>query len=61
MSLGTIFGLLLKNCEDGNPDIVSRLVQVPGLDLNQHTRFGDTAAIRASMEGQTDIVRNSER
>ena len=30
-------------CDYGHPDIVSRLVQVPGLDINYRDEIGDTA------------------
>ena len=41
----------------GNSAIVSRLVQVPGLDINYQDEDGDTAAHRASERGQTECVR----
>ena len=48
---------LLFACEHGNPAIVSRLVQVPGLDINYQDEGGDTAAHLASMNGHTECVR----
>ena len=45
-------------CNNGNSAIVSRLVEVPGLDINyQDEKYGDTAAHRASMNGHTECVR----
>ena len=51
---------LIYACEFGTPAIVStsRLVQVPGLDINyQAEKYGNTAAILASERGQTDMLR----
>ena len=44
-------------CHRGNPAIVSRLVQVPGLDINYQNKDGETAAHLASYNGQTECVR----
>ena len=41
----------------GNSAIVSRLVQVPGLDINYQDVNGWTAAHWASWRGQTECVR----
>ena len=43
-------------CDRGNSAIVSRLLQVPGLDIN-YQADGWTAAIWASRKGRTEIVR----
>ena len=48
---------LKEACQYGNPAIVSRLVQVPGLDINYQDRDGFTAAILASNKGHTECVR----
>ena len=44
-------------CNAGNPAIVSRLVQVPGLDINYIDENDDTAAHGASWHGHTECVR----
>ena len=44
-------------CGKGNSATVSRLVQVPGLNINYQDGNGDTAAHLASREGQTEYVR----
>ena len=45
-------------CNSGNSAIVSRLVEVPGLDINyQDEKYGDTAAHLASQSGHTEVVR----
>ena len=44
-------------CGAGNSAIVSRLVQVPGLDINYQTEAGVTAVHRACRESQTECVR----
>ena len=44
-------------CRAGNSAIVSRLVEVPGLDINYQDENGWTAALLASWEGQTECVR----
>ena len=50
-------GLMLA-CESGHPAIVSRLVQVPGLDINyQEAKEGWTAALQAIDNGHTECVR----
>ena len=59
---------LMFACEAGNPDIVSRLVEVPGLDINYQDEDGKTAAhcvsanvntggLFMSDEDHTDCVR----
>ena len=48
---------LMFACDRGNPPIVSRLVQVPGLDINHQNSYGSTAAHEASMSGHTECVR----
>ena len=48
---------LMVACERGNSAIMSRLVQVPGLDINYQDRCGLTAAHLASMRGHTECVR----
>ena len=49
---------LMVACEYGTPAIVSRLVQVPELDINyQDKKFGYTAALQAIMKGQTECVK----
>lgn len=49
---------LMVACKHGNPAIVSRLVQVPGLDINYQDEYqGDTAAYLASSKGHTECVR----
>ena len=50
-------GLMLA-CSRGNYNIVSRLVQVPELDINfEDEKRGFTSAHWASMEGHTECVR----
>ena len=44
-------------CDRGNTAIVSRLVQLPGLDLNYQDVFGYTPAITSSICGHTECVR----
>ena len=45
---------LMFACESGNSAIVSRLVQVPGLDINYHYEsFGYTAACLACASGRS--------
>ena len=46
---------LMFACCHGNSDIVSRLVQMPGLDINYQD--GVTAADLASMKGRTECVK----
>ena len=48
---------LMVACEFGNSAIVSRLVQVPGLDINYQDEGGITAALQACMKGRTECVR----
>ena len=48
---------LMAACLANNPAIVSKLVQVPGLDINYQDESGQTAAHRASMFGHTECVR----
>ena len=48
---------LMFACEAGNSAIVSRLVQVPGLDINYQDEGGITAALQASKKGRTECVR----
>ena len=40
---------LMFACDRGNLDIVSRLVQVPGLDINYQDEGGCTAVIRVGL------------
>ena len=47
---------LMFACDAGNSAIVSRLVQVPGLDINHQDEDGDTAARWASDSGHTECV-----
>ena len=54
---GKQISALMAACGAGNSAIVSRLVQVPGLDFNYHDEDGKTAALLASMEGRTECVR----
>ena len=49
-------GLMIA-CDYGNSDIVSRLVQVSGLDINYENESGYTAAHLASFAGHTECVR----
>lgn len=49
-------GLIIA-CSVGNPAIVSRLVEVAGLDIDYQDFFGHTAAHRACIAGQTQCVR----
>ena len=54
----TLCNGLMEACEYGNSAIVSRLVQVPGLDINYHDeKYGETAAHLASRGGHTECVR----
>ena len=53
---GGKFTALMTACDAGNPAIVSRLVEVPGLDINYQNERGQTAAHRASL-GETRCVR----
>ena len=48
---------LMVACNAGNPAIVSRLVQVPGLDINYQDESGGTAALWACINGRTECVR----
>ena len=49
---------LMVSCHRGHSAIVSRLVQVPGLDINyQEDEDGQTAALLASENGHTECVR----
>ena len=48
---------LMYACQNGNPAIVSRLLEVPGLDINYQDVNGVTAAHLASMWAQTECVR----
>ena len=43
---------LIGACKDGNSATVSRLVEVPGLDINYQDEDGLTTAHWASIEGQ---------
>ena len=43
--LGPKMTALMIACEYGNPTIVSRLVQVPGLDINYQDRERDIQAL----------------
>ena len=54
---GLMWTGLMFACEAGYSAIVSRLVQVVGLDINYQTEYGYTAAILASVEGKTKCVR----
>ena len=54
---GQHISALMIACGLGNPAIVSKLVQVPGLDINYYIENGETAAHFASVEGDTDCVR----
>ena len=56
-SSGRHWTALMVACRAGNSAIVSRLVQVPGLDINYQDRDGFTAAILASNKGHTECVR----
>ena len=58
---GCLTGLMFA-CNAGNSAIVSRLVEVPGLDINYQDEDGETAAHYASNEpsydpGHTECVR----
>ena len=48
---------LMFACDGNNPGIVSRLVQVPGLDLNFQDDFNETAAHLASRHRRPECVR----
>ena len=48
---------LKEACARGNSAIVSRLVQVPGLDINYQDLHGITAARMAVTNGRTECVR----
>ena len=48
---------LIFACGTGNPAAVSRLVQVPGLDINYQTEIGRTAAFFASVHRNTECLR----
>ena len=48
---------LMEACILGNPAIVSRVVQVPGLDINYQDESGGTAALWACINGRTECVR----
>ena len=48
---------LMFACEAGNSDIVSRLVQEPGVDLNYEDEFGETAAHQACRRSRVECVR----
>ena len=48
---------LMLACPAGNSAIVSRLVQVDGLDINYQDEKGTTAAHVASIRGNTECVR----
>merc|ERR1719382_2424850 len=48
---------LMYACERGNSAIVSRLVEVPGLNINYQEDYGSTAAYLASESGHTECVR----
>ena len=50
-------GLLFECCDEDNTALLSRLVQVPGLDLNFCEKYGNTAAINACKEGNTECIR----
>ena len=48
---------LMVACKNGFSTIVSRLIEVPGLDLNYETEDGYTAAHLASGNGHTECVK----
>ena len=48
---------LMFACNAGNSAIVSRLVQVPGLDINYQDEDGYTAAHVLTVQGQPECVR----
>ena len=48
---------LIFACELGHSATVSRLVEVPGLDINYQDRRGYTAAHWASLRSHTECVR----
>ena len=48
---------LINACSLGDSSLVSRLVQVPGLNLNYQEDSGSTAADRASYHGHTGCVK----
>ena len=48
---------LFECCDDDNPALLSRLVKVPGLDLNYCEKYGNTAAIKACSGGNTECVK----
>ena len=54
---GKQISALMFACGAGNPAIVSRLVQVPGLDINYQTEEGVTAAWLACRKCHTECVR----
>ena len=54
---GSQWSGLMVACSAGNPTIVSRLVKLPGLDINDQDETGDTAAHRACYHGRTECVR----
>ena len=49
--------LMMFACGAGNSAMVSRLVQVPGLDINFQDKHGYTAAHLAVLKGHTECVR----
>ena len=57
VDVNTVSGCLMDACNHGNPAIVSRLVQVPRLDINYQDEYGNTAALMASWKGRTECVR----
>ena len=57
MTVGGQWTALMFACHLGNSAIVSRLVQVPGLDINYQDKNGDTAAHWASYTGHTECMR----
>jgi len=54
---GSQWTALMVACGAGNSAIVSRLVEVPGLDINYQDEWGYTTAHMASVVGQADFVR----
>ena len=54
---GDISSALMLACQNGNPAIVARLVQVPGLDINFQNEAGDSAAYCASFLAEIECVR----
>ena len=48
---------LMYACDLGTPAIVSRLLELPGLDINYQNEDGHTAAHWTSQAGQTEMLR----